>query len=812
MEEGLGGSAEGLGGGRGSEIVVVAEGLAKQWYQRRVREGKVRYSMDTLRRVKVYKLIDSAWEDQGTGYVHCFKTKRSSVLIVRSEEAGNSILESAIPSSEDTFVKQEDTLIVWNELHPDGTSLDLALSFQEASGCELVWNEIREIQQVVGSEEVPDLPPVNLQSIDELVKLLESPLQDFKSILANSVLRHGYIPKLIDLFEMVRDLQSKEDLVKLFYIFKGLFMLNSKSLIETLLSSEYVFQVMEVLEYDPGVSDRGQIKHSEFLMKKAIFKEVIPLEQPHLIEKIHENYRLQYLKDVVLAHCLDDSTFSVITTMLSLNSLDILGLLTVDPHWIHTFFMKMRTSSTDEELKDQLAFLYEIFELLQKAEEEKKAQIHLLIVEAGLFRALQNTIQHVDYKIRLLSADILFLNVQYNPLHLRNFILVHRAGNSSPLFHLLISRMDTDPESGMKILLMDILQRLLDNIVDDNTEDKQLLLNIFYSEYAWLLFSPLVRPLPETYHTEVEVQMKGNLCDLLSSFVDHHQHRIKNFIIQHDLVGKVFVLLGAKEKHLTLAAIRFLRRLVGAPNYFYTDYIIEKDLFRPVVNLFISNGERNNLLNSTILEMFQFISMQKIKPLIKYYVENFHKQLQDITYVRTFKDLLLVHENSQEQVFGQLQRSGTEELDADSNKNELEQRFAEQLAEESWFDEGDDEDHETHHFSRDADEGRKISFWERSGGGTGTGTGAGAGGGTGAGGAGGAGASARSGDDGGSDSGWVEKVLVTNGNKNFTFPSFIKSSSKKRCWEGEETDGNHDEADACCDGETQVWKKQKNFY
>lgn len=44
------------------------------------------------------------------------------------------LLESQI-SREDSYQKQQDTLIVWTE--PSG--VDMALSFQEAEGCLSIW-------------------------------------------------------------------------------------------------------------------------------------------------------------------------------------------------------------------------------------------------------------------------------------------------------------------------------------------------------------------------------------------------------------------------------------------------------------------------------------------------------------------------------------------------------------------------------------------------------------------------------------------------------------------------------------------------
>lgn len=54
-------------------------------------------------------------------------------------------------------------------------------------------------------------------------------------------------------------------------------------------------------------------------------------------------------------------------------------------------------------------------------------------------------------------------------------------------------------------------------------------------------------------------------------------------------------------------SLRFMRRIVGLKDEFYNRYIIKGQLFDPVVTAFKNNGQRYNLLNSAIVELFEFI-------------------------------------------------------------------------------------------------------------------------------------------------------------------------------------------------------------
>ena len=56
----------------------------------------------------------------------------------------------------------------------------------------------------------------------------------------------------------------------------------------------------------------------------------------------------------------------------------------------------------------------------------------------------------------------------------------------------------------------------------------------------------------------------------------------------------------------------------------------------------MSNYDRYNLLNSAILEMFEFIKIEDIKSLCNHVVENFSTTLNKITYVKVNTSPLFV--------------------------------------------------------------------------------------------------------------------------------------------------------------------------
>ena len=99
---------------------------------------------------------------------------------------------------------------------------------------------------------------------------------------------------------------------------------------------------------------------------------------------------------------------------------------------------------------------------------------------------------------------------------------------------------------------------------------------------------------------------------------------------------------------LISGALRFMRKIIALKDEFYNRYIIKGNLFAPVIDAFISNNGRYNLLDSAILEMFEFIKLEDIKSLCTHVVENFGQTLDKITYVQTFKALKVRYDQHQD--------------------------------------------------------------------------------------------------------------------------------------------------------------------
>ena len=142
---------------------------------------KAPVNSNSMQRVKVYRLSEEGkWDDQGTGHVTVDYMERSEELglFVIDEEDNETLLLHRI-SSDDIYRKQEDTIISWRD--PE-YSTELALSFQEPTGCSYIWDHICSVQRSIhfnslnnetfhsANSELRELPTVELSTLPLILK------------------------------------------------------------------------------------------------------------------------------------------------------------------------------------------------------------------------------------------------------------------------------------------------------------------------------------------------------------------------------------------------------------------------------------------------------------------------------------------------------------------------------------------------------------------------------------------------------------------------------------------------------------------
>lgn len=631
------------------------------------------------KRVKVYELKNNDWFDRGTGFCKgIYVNEDPKILVASEDDPTRQLLETNI-SKDDGYQKQQDTLIVWTE--QNGT--DMALSFQEPEGCASIWDFVQDAQSRLHtiapddglSDDIGDgngnpiiLPHPDLGNLHEVENHMRAANGNIggREALAKFILQDKYIPKLIPLVEMAEDLESIQDLHRLCSIMKMLILLNDNAIVEYVVTDDVVLGVVGALEYDPDFP-LHKANHRQYLSDESKFKEVVKIEDQLIRKKIHHTYRLQYLKDVVLARILDDPTFSVLNSLIYFNQVDIVQHLQANVSFLKELFgiFTNGTEPNPQRKKDAVLFIQQCCAIGKSLPAAARAQLYQNFISSGLLEVIQYALRHQDASVRIAGTDILVSLIDHDALLVRSYIFKSIQEKSKPLTDTLIELLLIEVDLGVKSQMADAIKILLDPVANVASMDAlghkgndfmtkarsshpaigqaDSFIQSFYDESARKLFQPL-KDLEERESmlnlTVSEVSLYAHLVEMLCFFIRQHPYRIKFFIVSEGFSARVARLLVCSEKHLKLTAIKYFRTCIGLHDEYHHRLMCTQRLFDPILDILYETMPRDNLLNSACLDLFEFIKREHIKPLMEYLVNTYREKWQTITYVDTFTGMI----------------------------------------------------------------------------------------------------------------------------------------------------------------------------
>ena len=423
------------------------------------------------------------------------------------------------------------------------------------------------------------LPPATMANLADI----ESQMRDLSQLppdrdgLTNYVLTEDYIGKLIPLVSEAEDLEGLNELHRLCNIMKIIILLNDTSIIEHAVSDECVLGVVGALEYDPDFPSH-KANHRQWLEGEGRYKEVVRIEDPQILRKIHQTYRLQYLKDVVLARILDDNTFSVLNSLIFFNQVDIVQHLQANGHFLTELFNIFKSGHQDaKRKKEAVLFIQQCTAIAKNLQPPARQTLYNNFIAYGLLQVIHFGLRHNDVAVRVGATDILIAMIDHDPQMIRQTIYRQIHEKQPPLTDSLIDLLLVEVDLGVKSQISDALKVLLDQgpppqaemLSKANSEfaaraaarlpptadpQQDQFLALFYEHSAVKLFQPLIK-LKERENMEFSAQqasMFTYLIEILCFFIRQHHHRSKFFVLQNDIVTRVGQLLGCPEKFLKL--------------------------------------------------------------------------------------------------------------------------------------------------------------------------------------------------------------------------------------------------------------------
>ncbi|KAG6525703.1 hypothetical protein ZIOFF_015669 [Zingiber officinale] len=226
-------------------------------------------------------------------------------------------------------------------------------------------------------------------------------------------------------------------------------------------------------------------------------------------------------------------------------------------------------------------FLHEFCSLSKSLQQVQQLRLLRDLATEGLFDIITNVLQSQDRKLVSVGTDILILFLNQDANLLRSYVLQQEG--------------------------ITILGQLRDAIVD-----------IFYEKHLPLLLDVIASSCPPQNSscsitnrpasiTATKPEILANICELLCFCVIHHPCRIRGGFLVNNAIEKVLCLTRRREKFLVVSAVRFMRTIVSCNDEHLLRHIARNNILKPVIEAFIENGDRYNMLHSGVLELLEYI-------------------------------------------------------------------------------------------------------------------------------------------------------------------------------------------------------------
>lgn len=319
-------------------------------------------------------------------------------------------------------------------------------------------------------------------------------------------------------------------------------LLNENTVFEYILQDDIIYGVTSILEYDPEFPQM-KASYTAHLSDPSRFREVVPIKDATIKTKIHQIYRLQYLKDVVLARILDDATFSMLNSFIYFHQVDIVTHLQNNVAFLSQLFgifgvaygslaaLKDAPSPPSPAPKDRqrqaLLFLQQFCAMAKNLQVACRNTFYRAVAEKGLLRVIEYSLANPpfdgkteangmtpredatraeEHDVRGATVEILMTLIEHDPASVRGHSLrQHEAkADSRTLMRFIIDLFHSEPDLGIKAQFAEAIRVLVQaqpeagsveamqarGRADDPEVDK--FLQYFYDHCVEVLVKPLL--------------------------------------------------------------------------------------------------------------------------------------------------------------------------------------------------------------------------------------------------------------------------------------------------------------------------------
>lgn len=213
---------------------------------------------------------------------------------------------------------------------------------------------------------------------------------------------------------------------------------------------------------DPDFPDH-KANHRRYLQDPSRYKEVIPIPDEDIQRKIHSTWRLQYLKDVVLARILDDPTFSVLNSLIFFNQVDIVSYLQSDAALLRDLFGIIDSpEQPPKRKKDAVEMIQQCCAIAKSLQPPARSTLYTNFIQHGLLRVITYALSNKYASTRVAGTDILVAMIDHDPSMVRAYVFKSITERQTPLTDTLIELLLVEDDIGVKAQAADAIKVLLE--------------------------------------------------------------------------------------------------------------------------------------------------------------------------------------------------------------------------------------------------------------------------------------------------------------------------------------------------------------
>jgi protein phosphatase-4 regulatory subunit 3 len=578
-------------------------------------------------RVKLYCLEGGQnWVDKGTGYT----VLENSSITVLSEDSGATLIEDKL--EDNRYHREGESILVWTQ--DDGTSL--ALSFADSIGAKNFYEQIcfalnqePENDLHFSDDEEASYPALSEATLSNWRTIICEALFTRRDMIARRIIDSDWLETLHQLYREA-EASSSNLLPFYFYIYKGLVSLHNKELLEHLLSEQYYLDFFSALEHDPDLHGQ-QFRTKEFLTQTCTFKNVLDIQEESFLEKIHIVNRLQYLKDTVLARCLDETTQGSLAGHCALLWSEIVSSFCVNKEMLAKLKTQMEAGDFNS-----FCFLNELCTVSKNLGASQRCYFYETMMDKTVFESLSSALaSNSNPALRVMIPEIVTGVLQVSPEIVKSFLLCDSERQKQyPFIKHVCSSILESADISVQQLMSELLRTLL---IPSSEDSFYALCDIFYEQ--------IVESFLEKFSIESVDLEETRLClcevlGIMTECITSHSYRMRYFIIYNDVVRKVLRLLRLKDTPLILAALKFVRALVASNDRFYHKSIVNNGCFKPVFTLFKENGDKENMVFHSVLAMLDAVVKGRSDLLMSHIAEEYGPMFKDSPLYKYFSSII----------------------------------------------------------------------------------------------------------------------------------------------------------------------------